>query len=104
MTPHREALNDNFGVDYVITYRFANTCESSIVMVSIFLDVLILTAKADASKNLEDLVQALARVGFAIEVRNGEGCSLLVFVKVASHERLNNAVYRSRCAPRFLMS
>ena len=104
MAPHGDVLHDNYGVDYVITYRFANTCESSISMVSIFLNVLILTAKADASKSLEDLVQALARVGFAIEVRNGEGCSLLVFVKVASHERLNNAVYRSRWAPRFLTS
>ena len=69
---------------------------------SIFLDILILIAKADASRSLEDLVQALARVGFTIEVRNGENCSLLLFVKVASDERLNNAVYRSRCAPRFL--
>ena len=102
MAPQHNVLHDNFGVDYVITYRFANTCEYSITMVSFFLDILILTAKADASRSLEDLVQALARVGFAIEVRNGEGCSLLVFVKVASDERLNNAVYRSRCAPTFL--
>ena len=104
MAPHHNILHDNFGVDYVITYRFADTCESSISLVSFFLDILILTAKADASRSLEDLVQALARVGFAIEVRNGENCSLLVFVKVASDERLNNAVYRSRCAPRFVTS
>ena len=104
MAPHHKVLLDNFGVDYVITYRFADTCESSISIISFFLDILILTAKTDASRNLEDLVQALARVGFAIEVRNGENCSLLLFVKVASDERLNNAVYRSRCAPRFLTS
>lgn len=59
-----------------------------------------LTAKAEASRTFQELVQALARVGLAIEVRNGENCSLLVFVKVASDERLNNAVYRSRCAPK----
>ena len=41
-------------------------------------------------------MQALASVGLAIEVRNGENLALLVFVKVASDERLNNAVYRSR--------
>lgn len=58
------------------------------------------TAKAEASRNFQDLVQALAKVGLAVEVRNGENCSLLVFVKVASNERLNNAVYRSRCAPK----
>ena len=54
------------------------------------------TAKTTASKNLHDLVQALAQVGLAIEVRNGENCALLVFVKVATEERLNHAVYRSR--------
>lgn len=58
------------------------------------------TDKVEASSKFQDLVQALARVGLAIEVRNGENCSLLVFVKVASNERLNNAVYRSRCAPK----
>ena len=59
------------------------------------------TAKAEALRSFRDLVQALAKVGLAIEVRNGENCSLLVFVKVASNERLNNAVYRSRCALNF---
>ena len=61
------------------------------------------TAKAEASRNFQDLVQALARVGLAIEVRNGENCSLLIFVKVTSDDRLNNAVYRSRCAPKSLV-
>lgn len=59
-----------------------------------------LTAKTEASRSFQDLVQALARVGLAIEVRNGGNCSLLIFVKVASDERLNNAIYRSRCAPK----
>ncbi|CAF9925164.1 MAG: hypothetical protein ALECFALPRED_002914 [Alectoria fallacina] len=78
MASHNNTLHDNFDVDYVITYRFADT------------------TKAEASRNFQDLVQALARVGLAIEVRNGENCSLLIFVKVTSDDRLNNAVYRSR--------
>ena len=63
-----------------------------------------LTATAEASRDFRNLVQELARVGLAIEVRNGENCSLLVFVKVASDERLNNAVYRFRCALRLQVS
>lgn len=78
MAPHQNTLRDNFEVDYCLIYRFADT------------------PKAEASRSFQELVQALARVGFAIEVRNGENCSLLVFVKLASDERLNNAVYRSR--------
>jgi hypothetical protein len=60
-----------------------------------------LAAKAEAATAFQNLVQLLARVGLVTEVRNGENCSLLVFVKVASDERLNNAVYRSRwgCKP-----
>ena len=27
MAPHHNLLHDNFGVDYVITYRFADTCK-----------------------------------------------------------------------------
>ena len=67
-------------------------------MFRLCLDTLTLIAKAEASRSLQDLLHALARVGFVVEVRNGGNCSLLVFVKVASVERLNNAVYRSRCA------
>ena len=85
---------NNFQVDLVIVFRFADTSGKTMLTRPNF------TAKAEASRNFQDLVQALARVGLAIEVRNGENCSLLVFVKVASDERLNNAVYRSRCAPR----
>ncbi|KAK4697776.1 anoctamin-10, partial [Lecanoromycetidae sp. Uapishka_2] len=78
MAPPTNALHANFDVDYVITYRFHDT------------------TKEEASASFQNLVQALARVGLAVEVRNGENCSLLVFVKVATDERLNNAVYRSR--------
>ena len=104
MAPHHNVLHDNFGVDYVITYRFADTSKSPFPMAKFCLDSLTLTAKAEASQSLEDLVKALARVGFAIEVRNGEDCSILVFVKLASDERLNNAIYRSRCVPRLQTS
>lgn len=93
-------LHDNFNVDFVIIYRFADTSTSHISRIRLSLTRPTHAAKAEASRNFQDLVQALARVGLAIEVRNGENCSLLVFVKVASNERLNNAVYRSRCAPK----
>jgi anoctamin-10 len=49
-----------------------------------------------AKANFEKLVQALASVGLATEVRNGGKHSLLVFVKVASEEYLFGEVYRSR--------
>ena len=55
-----------------------------------------LTGKAEASVDFKDLVQALAKVGLAVEVRNGENLALLVFVKIASNERLEEAIYRSR--------
>lgn len=45
---------------------------------------------------MEYLIEALARVGLAIAVRSGDNNSLLIFVKVASDERLNHEVYRSR--------
>lgn len=53
---------------------------------------------------MEYLLEALARVGLAIEVRNGDKSSLLVFVKVASDERLNHEVYRSRLDKTLLSS
>ncbi|KAL9073676.1 MAG: hypothetical protein Q9161_002714 [Pseudevernia consocians] len=96
MAPYRNTLHDNFGVDYVIVYRFADSSKSRNPMARLCLTRPTLAAEAEASRNFQDLVQALAKVGLAIEVRNGENCSLLVFVKVASDERLNNAVYRSR--------
>ena len=99
MALYRNTLHDNFGVDYVIVYRFADSSKSRNPMARLCLTRPTLAAEAEASRNFQDLVQALAKVGLAIEVRNGENCSLLVFVKVASDERLNNAVYRSRCAP-----
>ncbi|KAF2501445.1 DUF590-domain-containing protein [Lophium mytilinum] len=65
-------------VDYVLIYRFAKT------------------DKAAAIAKFEQLVQALASVGLATEVRNGDKHSLLLFVRVASEEHLFGEVYRSR--------
>ena len=101
MASHPNTLYDNFDVDYVITYRFADTSKSPNSTTRLFLDKPTFIAKAEASRSFQNLVQALALVGLAIEVRNGGNCSLLVFVKVASDERLNKAVYRSRCALKF---
>ncbi|KAL8907228.1 MAG: hypothetical protein Q9207_001529 [Kuettlingeria erythrocarpa] len=75
---HHSALHSNFGVDYVITYRFADT------------------SKFEARDGFTSLMQALALVGLATEVRNGDNCSLLVFVKVGSDRRFAQEVYRSR--------
>lgn len=56
--------------------------------------------KPEAQQGLQSLLQALAQVGLAIEVRNGDNCSLLVFVKVASDKILSHEVYRSRLVDR----
>ena len=52
--------------------------------------------REEAEVGFERLVQALAIVGMAMEVRNGDNCSVLVFVKIESDKRLNDVVYRSR--------
>ena len=52
--------------------------------------------KSKAAAEFEKLIQALARLGLTLEVRNGENCSLLVFVKANNDRRFNNEVYRSR--------
>ena len=96
MAPSANALHTNFDVDYVIVYRFHDTGKYPDPFRKLCLKLWLPTDKAEASADFKKLVQALARVGLAIEVRNGENLALLVFVKVASDERLNNAVYRSR--------
>ncbi|KAL8800347.1 MAG: hypothetical protein Q9182_005241 [Xanthomendoza sp. 2 TL-2023] len=75
---HNSALHSNFDVDYVIIYRFADT------------------NRLDARDRFSELMQALARVGLATEVRNGDNCSLLVFIRVGSEKRFAHEVYRSR--------
>lgn len=52
--------------------------------------------KGEAGKKFAELVERLAKVGLATEVRNGDNHSLLIFVKVASEEHVNAEVYRSR--------
>lgn len=42
------------------------------------------------------LIQALNDVGLSTEVRNGDNCAVLVFVKIASQSHLRAEVYRSR--------
>lgn len=71
-------MNSNYSVDYVIIYRFADT------------------PSVEAQDGFTSLMQALARVGLSIETRNGDNCSLIVFVKVGSQERFASEVYRSR--------
>ncbi|KAL8790484.1 MAG: hypothetical protein Q9213_000636 [Squamulea squamosa] len=75
---HHNALHSNFDVDYVISYRFTDTNNT------------------EAQDGFSALMQALARVGLATEVRNGDNCSLLVFVKVGSNKRFAHEVYRTR--------
>ena len=52
--------------------------------------------KAKAGERFEQLIKALASVGLATEVRNGENHSLLVFTKVASEDHMYGEIYRSR--------
>ncbi|KAL8738843.1 MAG: hypothetical protein Q9181_000447 [Wetmoreana brouardii] len=70
--------NLNFGVEHVLTYRFTDT------------------NNVEAQDGFTALMQALYRVGLATEVRNGDNCCLLVFVKVGSEKRFAHEVYRSR--------
>ncbi|RMZ10589.1 hypothetical protein D0862_03193 [Hortaea werneckii] len=72
------ATQSNMGVDYVVVYRFATT------------------DKPKAEARFEQLMQKLASVGLATEVRNGEKHSLLVFVRVASEQHMFGEIYRSR--------
>ncbi|TGO88870.1 hypothetical protein BPOR_0137g00110 [Botrytis porri] len=72
------ALNTNFEVDFVIDYRFATI------------------NKVEAEAQFVKLIEALNDVGLMTEVRNGDNCSLLIFVKAASDRHLRSEVYRSR--------
>ena len=72
------ALQSNFDVDYVIAYRFLDTNQGQ------------------AGEKFTQLIKLLSQTGLATEVRNGQNCSLLVFVKPASDKVLNSHIYRSR--------
>jgi hypothetical protein len=51
--------------------------------------------RSQAVQQLEKLLQALSEVGLQTEIRQGDGSSLLIFVR-ASKKGLRRAVYRSR--------
>lgn len=76
--PKSKALQSNMDVDYVISYRFAKTDKST------------------AIAHFEKLVESLASIGLQTEVRNGQDCSVLLFLRVASEKHLFGEVYRSR--------
>ncbi len=58
--------------------------------------MLVFADNVEARNGFTALMQSLARVGLATEVRNGDNCSLLVFIKVGSDKRFAHEVYRSR--------
>ncbi|KAK2769622.1 hypothetical protein FQN53_005982 [Emmonsiellopsis sp. PD_33] len=73
----KNALAENFNVDHVVLYRFANV------------------DKSEAIRQFKRLIRALTGVGLQTEVRPGPDSSLLVFVK-AQNKHLGKALYRSR--------
>jgi anoctamin-10 len=93
--PESKALQDNLDVDYVISYRFADTRKFQKPLKWTHRSDTIL-AKAQAQQGLEKLLQALANVGLQTCVRIGENCSLLVFAKAADTEQFKNEVYKQR--------
>ena len=54
------------------------------------------TGKVEAQATFVKLIEALNDVGLSTEVRNGDNCAVLIFVKVASDRHLKAEVYRSR--------
>ncbi|PGG98694.1 hypothetical protein AJ79_08779 [Helicocarpus griseus UAMH5409] len=75
---HKNALTENFKVDYVVLYRFANAVD-----------------KTEATQQFKNLIRALTDVGLQTEVRPGTDSSLLIFVK-AQDKYLGKSIYRSR--------
>lgn len=71
-------VESNFGVDYVFVYNIPPK------------------EREQAEAGFVTLIQALAGVGLATEVRHGNTNSLLVFVKLASSDLLAQQVYRAR--------
>ncbi|KAF4611389.1 hypothetical protein G7Y89_g15624 [Cudoniella acicularis] len=88
------ALHTNFDVDYVIDYRFATTSMSILAHFQAIPDHPAGVPQAEAQ--FVKLIEALNDVGLSTEVRNGDNCAVLIFVKVASDRHLRAEVYRSR--------
>ncbi|KAI1079212.1 DUF590-domain-containing protein [Whalleya microplaca] len=74
---HHPELNTNMNVDYVIHYQIPSD-------------------GAEAEAGFTQLIEALTLAGLASEVRDGDGNSVLVFVKVASDKYLTTHIYRER--------
>ena len=53
-------------------------------------------AKTEAAEQFKKLIRALTNAGLQTEVRNGDGSSLLVFVRAADEKIFGDVVYRSR--------
>lgn len=91
-----QGILTNMGVDYVVVFRFATTGQYCCTQQASHSLTISPTDKEKASERFKDLTKALASVGLATEVRNGENHSLLVFCKVASEEHMFGEIYRSR--------
>jgi anoctamin-10 len=89
------AQQGNFDVDYVIVYRFADTGEGGKIRNDATFTDSRLEQKS-AVAQFEKLIHALSAVGLGTEVRAGDHCSVLIFLKLASERHLNAEVYRSR--------
>jgi anoctamin-10 len=80
----------------VIDYRFADTCTDPLCATTFLAPDWFCTEKTEAEAQFVKLIQALNGVGLTTEVRNGDNCTLLIFVKTASERHLQAEVYRSR--------
>jgi len=78
----------------VIDYRFATTRKINLYLPRHLLSLS--AAKPQAEAQFVKLIKVLNDVGLTTEVRNGDNCAVLVFVKVASDRHLRAEVYRSR--------
>ena len=84
-----------FSVDFVIDYRFATTGKGH-QSTSLLSPLIQCPEKAQAEAQFVKLIESLNDVGLATEVRKGDNCAVLIFVKVASNRHLKAEVYRSR--------
>lgn len=92
------ALHENFGVDYVISFRFSTTGKKgwSTQVIGNSYQPIDDVDQVRAEAQFEKLVHALANVGLATEARDGGNSSILLFVRPASEKYLASAIYRSR--------
>lgn len=75
--PKEEA--ENFGVDYVISYRYEDSSKE----------------QYEVEANFAKLIQVLTDAGLSTTVREGANSTLLVFIK-ANKTRLIEEIYYSR--------